>query len=98
MQLRQDIIRTLHQRRLESGREVRELASKRVRGKVVGRGAHDELGGVPWVIVRDREGVEHYARLGSGQSSPQLGRTVDMVLTGRGARVLEAGRGVERGG
>jgi hypothetical protein len=98
MQLRQDIIRTLHQRRLQSGREVRELGPERVRGKVVGRGAHDELGGVPWVIVRDREGVEHYARLGFGQRLPQLGRTVDMVPTGRGVRVLEAGRGGERGG
>jgi hypothetical protein len=97
MQLRQDIIRTLHQRRLASGREVRELASERVRGKVVGRGAHDELGGVPWVIVRDREGVEYYARLGFGQSSPQLGRTVDLVPGARGARILEGGRGGERG-
>jgi hypothetical protein len=97
MQLRQDIIRTLHQRRLESGRDVRELASERVRGKVVGRGAHDELGGVPWVIVRDREGVEHYARLGFGQTSPVTGRAVELVPGVRGARVLEAGRGGERG-
>jgi type IV secretory pathway VirD2 relaxase len=97
MQLRQDIIRTLHQRRLESGRDVRELAVARVRGRVVGRGAHDELGGVPWVIVRDREGSEHYARLGFGQMSPGLGRRVDLVAADRGARILEVGRGGERG-
>lgn len=96
MQLRQDIIRTLHQRRLESGRDVRELVAARVRGRVVGRGAHDELGGVPWVIVRDREGVEHYARLGFGQTMPGLGRTVDLVAADRGARILEMGRGGER--
>ena len=78
LQLRQDVIRTLHQRRLEGGRQVRELGAKAVRGKVVGRGHHDELGGVPWVLVRDREGVEHYARLGFGQTAPAMGRTVDL--------------------
>jgi type IV secretory pathway VirD2 relaxase len=97
LQLRQDIIRTLHQRRLEVGSEVRELGAERVRGKVVRRGAHDELGAVAWVIVRDREGVEHYARLGFGQSSPQLGRTVDLVPGARGAQALQAGRGSEQG-
>jgi len=52
---------------------------------------------VSWVIVRDREGVEHYARLGFGQTSPQLGRTVDLIPGARGAQVLDAGRGSERG-
>lgn len=93
LQLRHDIIRTLHQRRLEGGRDVRELGVEPVRGKVVQRGHHDELAGVPWILVRDREGVEHYARLGFGQTSPAMGRTVDLVPGVRGARVLEAGRG-----
>ncbi len=98
LQLRQDIImRTLHQRRLEVGSEVHELGAERVRGKVVRRGAHDELGAVAWVIVRDREGAEHYARLGFGQTSPQLGRSVDLIPGARGAQVREAGRGAERG-
>jgi len=97
LQLRQDIIRTLHERRLEGGREVRQLGVERVRGQVVGQGAHDELGGAPWVIVRDREGIEHYARLGFGQSPPELGRIVDLMPGTHGARVLEAGRGGERG-
>jgi type IV secretory pathway VirD2 relaxase len=97
LQLRQDIIRTLHQRRLEGAREVRELGTERVRGRVVRRGAHDELGGVPWVIVRDREGVEYYARLGFGQASPLPGRTVDLIPGRRGAQVLDAGRGGELG-
>lgn len=97
LQLKQDIIRTLHQRRFEVGGEVRELGAERVKGEVVKRGVHDELGAVPWVIVRDHEGVEHYARLGFGQTAPQLGRTVELVLGDRGARVLDGGRGFERG-
>jgi type IV secretory pathway VirD2 relaxase len=97
LQLRQDIIRTLHQRRLEAGGEVRELGTVRVRGKVVRRGAHDELGAAPWIMVRDREGLEHYARLAIGQASPEVGRTVDLIPGTRGARVLAAGRGSELG-
>ena len=97
LQLRQDIIRTLHQRRLESGRAARELTAGRVRGQVVRRGAHDELGGVSWVIVRDREGAEHYARLRLGQTTPALGRSVELIAGARGAQVVEASRGAERG-
>lgn len=97
LQLRQDIIRTLHQRRLESGREVREFGSERVRGRVVARGSHDELGGASWVVVRDGQGVEHYARLAFGQTAPQSGRSVDLVPCPRGAQVFVAGRGAERG-
>lgn len=97
LQLRQDIIRTLHQRRLESGREVRELGAERVRGRVVARGSHDELGGASWVVVRDGHGVEHYARLGFGRGAPQLGRSVDLIPSARGAQVFEAGRGAGRG-
>jgi type IV secretory pathway VirD2 relaxase len=96
LQLRQDIIRTLHQRRLESGRPIQELGAGRVRGKVIRRGVHDELGAIQWVIVRDHEGVEHYARLGFGQSSPDLARTIDLVSDARGARILESGRGGQR--
>jgi type IV secretory pathway VirD2 relaxase len=97
LQLRQDIIRTLHQRRLEVGRPVHELGAGRVRGRVVRRGAHDELGALTWVIVQDRGGVEHYALLAFGQSAPVLGRVVDLGPGPRGAHVLEAGRGAERG-
>ncbi|HET6970836.1 MAG TPA: DUF3363 domain-containing protein [Phenylobacterium sp.] len=97
LQLRQDIIRTLHQRRLESGRTVRELGAEAVRGRVVGRGAHDEMGGVPWVIVRDRGGDEHYARLGFGHALPALGRTIDLIPGDRGTRVLGTVRGDDRG-
>lgn len=92
LQLRQDIIRTLHQRRLASGQPVQELTSGRLRGRVVQRGAHDDLGGVPWVIVRDRTGDEHYARLAFGQKLPEMGRTVDLAAQARGVQVLAAGR------
>jgi type IV secretory pathway VirD2 relaxase len=95
LQLRKDVIRTLHARRLEGAQEVRELGADRVRGRVVARGAHDELGATPFVVVRDTAGVEHYARLAFGQATPELGRGVDLVRTERGAAVLEAGRGAD---
>lgn len=86
LQIRKDIIRTLHQRRLQGGREVREL-SGRVRGRVVAQGVHDELGGVNWISVQDRQGVEHYARLALGETKPMLGRTIELTETSRGAQV-----------
>lgn len=98
LQLRQDIIRTLHQRRLEVGGEVQELRAERVRGRVVRRGTHDEIGAAAWIMVRDREGVEHYARLAIGQAAPEVGRMVDLFPGDRGARVLAVGRGSELGG
>jgi type IV secretory pathway VirD2 relaxase len=98
MQLRNDIIRTLHQRRLDGAREVRELAAQKVRGRVVRSGSHDELGGAPYVILRDREGVEHYARLRFGERAPEAGRTIELVRSERGAYALQSGRGLsERG-
>jgi type IV secretory pathway VirD2 relaxase len=93
LQLRNDVIRTLHQRRLQSGESVQELGAVPVRGRVVARGAHDELGATPWVIVRDSEGAEHYARLALAQTAPALGRSVDLIPGARGAQVLEARRG-----
>ncbi|MFN3511898.1 MAG: DUF3363 domain-containing protein [Phenylobacterium sp.] len=97
LQLRRDIIRTLHRRRLETGRAVGELGDERVRGKVVQSGSHDELGGIPWVIVRSRDGEEVYARLGFGQSPPRTGKSLDLLPGPRGALILDAGRGGERG-
>mgnify|MGYP001135813479 CR=1 FL=1 len=97
LQLGRDIIRTLHQRRLETDREVRELSGSKVRGRVMRSGAHDELGAMSWVIVRDRDGVEHYARLRMGERSPALGRSVELTPSASGARVLDAGRQLDRG-
>lgn len=92
LQLRQDILRTLNQRRLLTGRAVQDLAQPRVRGQIVGRGVHDELGAASWLIVRDRAGVEHYARLRFGQTAPGLGRTVELVASDRGAVIAGPAR------
>ena len=92
LQLRQDVMRTLNQRRFE-GREIRELGSEPVRGRVVRSGHHDELEAQPYVVLRDNQGMEHYARLGLGQSPPKVGHEVMMARTGRGAaQVLSAAR------
>lgn len=97
LQLRGDVIRTLNQRRLESGRAVGELR-ERVKGRVVRSGSHDELGATPYAIVRDAAGREHYARLASGQAPPELGREVELAPGPRGAQLLGAGRRMpERG-
>ncbi|MGA0608433.1 type VI secretion protein [Phenylobacterium sp. VNQ135] len=97
LQLRQDVIRTLHQRRLETGAELRELRSGAVRGRIVQRGQHDEIGGVTWLVIRDRSGLEHYARLALGQTAPDLGRSVTLAADQRGARLLTSGKGLDRG-
>jgi DNA-directed RNA polymerase specialized sigma24 family protein len=93
LQLGQDMLRLRQQHRLETGQDICELGQDRVRGKVVSRGVHDELGAVAWVIVRDSSGLEHYARLGFGQTTPRLGRTVDLAGTGQGAVILQNQRG-----
>lgn len=97
LQLQRDIIRTLQQRRLETGRQPHVLGDERVRGRVVKTGNADELGGTPWVIVQDASGQEHFAPLRLGQASPKLGRSVELVPGAGGVRVLETGRGGERG-
>ncbi|MES2894985.1 MAG: DUF3363 domain-containing protein [Pseudomonadota bacterium] len=79
LQVRKDIIRTLNQRRLEGARDVRVFAGERLRGKVVQRGAHDEIGASPFVVVRDSAGVEHYARLKPGEISPELGASLTLI-------------------
>lgn len=96
LQLRRDVIRTLNQRRLESGQGVQELGREPVRGAVVRTGFHDEAGAAPWAIVRDALGVEHYARLGAGAEAAK-GQTVMLRLTNRGLALLERGRGAGLG-
>lgn len=93
LQLRRDIIRTVHERRLEASRDVRELGVDSVRGRVVSSGHHDELGASGWVIVRDRDNVEHFARLRSTQALPKVGRDVELTPGPGGARVTGLGRG-----
>jgi len=97
LQLRKDILRTLHQRRLEGGRDVETLAARPVRGGVVARGHHDELGAAGWVIVRDRAGGEHYARLRFGEALPTLGRSIELLPTAQGAHVRTLSRAADLG-
>lgn len=84
LQLRRDIIRTLNQRRLEGASVVRELGAEPVRGKVVRSGFHDELGAAPFLVVRDNQGTEHYARLGLGQAPPPSGAEISIARAERG--------------
>jgi type IV secretory pathway VirD2 relaxase len=87
LQLRRDVIRTLQQRRLDMGRQPFELGDLPVRGRVVKAGHFDELGGSPWIIVRDRQGHEHFARLRLGQSAPEMGRNIELMPTPQGAQL-----------
>lgn len=97
LHLRRDIIRTLQQRRLETGREPQTLSDQSVRGRVVARGHHDELGGAGWVIVRDRNGAEHYGRLKLGEAMPTLGRSIELMPTPQGVQIVGAVRGRDLG-
>jgi len=93
LQARRDIIRTINQRRLEGAREVRPLGAERVRGMVVKTGFHDEAGAAPFVVIRDGEGVEHYARMRAGSTGLKAGQTVSLEpLPGGLARSLTAGQ------
>lgn len=95
LQLRRDVIRTLNQRRLEAGCDVRPLAQGTVRGRVVKTGFHDEAGTAPWVIVRDAAGLEHYGRLRTGAARLELGKTVVLAPTGAGLAQVVQGRGAD---
>ncbi len=98
LQIRQDVIRTLNQRRLEGARRVQQLGDRKVRGRVVRAGSHDELGGAQYVIVRDDQGTEHYARLAFGRTAPKVGAQVELAPGPKGAQLLGLGRpGPDRG-
>lgn len=94
LQARRDIIRTLNQRRLEGAREVRPLGAERVRGVVVKTGFHDEAGAAPFVVVRDPSGVEHYARVKTGEAA-RMGSRIALEPTANGLAKVVAGRGAE---
>lgn len=92
LQISRDVIRTLSEQRLAGGLEVKELTEGRVAGMVVRKGSHDELGASPFVVIRDRGGQQHYARLSVGASVPEPGSQITLEAGPRGARVLEQGR------
>jgi type IV secretory pathway VirD2 relaxase len=94
LQGRNDIIRTMNQRRLVAGSIVRLLGEGSLQGRVIQAGHHDELGAQPYLLVRDRTGVEHYARLSPGTQTPKVGQEIVVQSTPRGAelvRSLQAG-------
>lgn len=94
LQIRRDVIRTLNQRRMAGAKSVRQLGAETVRGRVVQAGRHDEVGASPFVVVKDRAGMEHYARLAPGTTTPAVGKAVEILGTDRGvARLGTLGRG-----
>ncbi|MDZ4317598.1 MULTISPECIES: DUF3363 domain-containing protein [Brevundimonas] len=97
LQIRRDVIRTLNQRRLEGAKEVSALGKGVVAGRVVRTGTHDGAGASPWVIVKDKGGVEHYARLGAGTALPKAGKAVVLQGGENGLARLALGRGVDLG-
>lgn len=88
LHLRKEILRTLRQRQLETDREVQVAAEGRLQGRVVARGLHDGLANAPWVIVRNGDDVERFARMAPGQSAPRIGRAVQLAITPQGAHRL----------
>ena len=96
LQISKDVIRTLNQRRLETGKTAEVFREGRVAGKVMKAGFHDELGVSPFAVVRDAQGVEHYARLAVGAALPAVGAPATLGMDARGVAQVIPGMG--RGG
>ncbi len=99
LEVRRDIIRTLNQRRLESGRVAQIARPGRLSGEVVKAGVHDELGVRRFVVVRDGQGVEQYARLSVGAEALVPGQQVGLDVGPAGLARVVSGRaqGVDLG-
>ena len=97
LQVSRDVIRTLNQRRLEGATSIAPLGREIVKGRVVKAGFHDEIGASPYVVVRDGEGHEHYARLAVGASAPQTGKTLTLTLDARGVAQIVGPQQLMRG-
>ncbi len=97
LQSSKDVIRTLNQRRLETGKTAEVFREGRVSGRVMKAGFHDELGISPFAVVRDARGVEHYAQLAVGAALPTVGAQATLGMDARGvAKVVpDVGRGGE---
>ncbi|WP_313472369.1 DUF3363 domain-containing protein [Brevundimonas sp.] len=85
LQISKDVIRTLNERRLETGRAAEVFREGRVTGQVMKAGFHDELGASPFAVLKDAKGVEHYARLAVGTALPSVGAQATLGLDARGA-------------
>ncbi|WP_025977811.1 DUF3363 domain-containing protein [Brevundimonas naejangsanensis] len=99
LQVSKDVIRTLNERRLETGRTAEVFREGRVAGQVMKAGFHDELGASPFVVLKDAKGVEHYARLAVGTALPTVGAQATLGLDARGMMRVVPGmaRGVGLG-
>jgi type IV secretory pathway VirD2 relaxase len=84
LQVSKDVIRTLNERRLETGRTAEIFREGRVAGQVMKAGFHDELGASPFVVLKDAKGVEHYARLAVGTALPSVGAQATLGVDARG--------------
>lgn len=93
LQVSKDVIRTLNQRRLETGRTAEVFREGWVTGQVVKAGYHDELGASPFVVVKDAKGTEHYARLAVGTVLPSAGAQATLGLDAKGVARLVPGMG-----
>lgn len=96
LQVSKDVIRTLNERRLETGRTAEVFREGRVAGQVMKAGFHDELGTSPFVVLKDAKGVEHYSRLAAGMALPPVGAQAMLGVDARGLAQVIPGLG--RGG
>ena len=95
LQLSKDVIRTLHQRQLATGRSPKILQGA-VQGRVVMAGHHDELGAAAFAVVKDAAGAEHYARMAAGSVMPAVGAEVSLASDPGG--LVRLVQGLTRGG
>ena len=95
LQVSKDVIRTLNERRLETGRTAEIFREGRVAGQVMKAGFHDELGASPFVVLKDAKGVEHYARLAVGTALTSVGAQATLGVDARG--MMRVVQGMARG-
>ena len=98
LQISKDVIRTLNQRRLETGKTAEIFREGRVSGRVMKAGFHDELGVSPFVVVKDAQGMEHYARMAVGAPLPSVGAQATLGMDGRGVAQVIPGMGRDGSG
>lgn len=84
LQISKDVIRTLNERRLETGRTAEIFREGKVAGQVMKAGFHDELGASPFVVLKDAKGAEHYARLAVGTALPSVGAQATLGVDAQG--------------
>lgn len=98
LQQSRDVIRTLNQRHLHGVRSVDQMRQPVVSGHLVEKGFHDRLGATPYVVIRDRQGHEHYARLALGSSAPAIGKTFSLTVDARGVAQIVSPQQAAMGG